>query len=458
MLLCAGILLWQLFLPGFIGMANNADFGKVAGPLSIGGADNGANNFIFFQSQYMRGPRYYYIPQPPSSEIALAWVASCLALIVEGASRFDIRWLAAVHSAIFLGFFYTVLIVLRPLRTPWRLLLALVALWIFADVGTLAYFNSFYSDVAAILGALAASILAVRLIQARNRPLALALFGMAALLFVTSKGQHGLLGFLPALGVLPFGWALPQWRVRCLAAGIAAVVIAGSIWILAAIPDWYGAEARFNIIFFYITPNSVAPVRDLVELGLDEHYLRYVGMHAFAPGSPLGERAFVTTFCARNTYGRLLGFYLRHPGVAGGKVWKDLREVAWERRPNNLSNFQPDAGRPPGARSTRLASWGALRSRLFRWWPAHILLWYAIALVVLPIAGIRAHSPFRRTLGWVIGAIALAGAAEFLVASLGDAAETYRHLLIFHLLTDMTILLALLFALTTARFPAKISP
>src|ERR1039458_5215929 len=127
LLLCGGILAWQLFLPGFIGMANNGDFGKVAGPLSIGGADHGADNFIFFQPQYVRGAENYYIPKPPSSEIGLAWLASTVQKAVGGPARFDIRWLGALHALIFLGFYYTVLVVLRPYGNAWRLAQELIA-------------------------------------------------------------------------------------------------------------------------------------------------------------------------------------------------------------------------------------------------------------------------------------------------------------------------------------------
>ena len=447
LLLCAGILAWQLFLPGFIGMANNGDFGKVAGTLSIGGADQGAANFVFFQPQYVRGPEHYYIPKPPSSEIALAWLASTVQKAVGDAARFDIRWLGAVHALIFLGFYYTVLVVLRPYGTAWRLALSLAALWIFADVGTLAYFNSFYMDVAAMLGALAASMVAVRLISTGEmRPGAVGLFGAAALLYVTSKGQHGVLGFVPALGALAFAVAARGMRTRVLACAVAAVVMAGSVWTLDAMPDWYRGQSRFDLIFFYITKNSPTPAQDLRELGLGDSDLRYVGTDAFMAGSPMAERDFVVGFCERCTYARVLAFYGRHPGVAAGKLWSDLRELAPQRRPVNLSNFQRAQGMPAGARTERLGSWSRLRSALFRWWPAHMVVWYGIALVGFPLLAMRSGPGFRRSLAWVICAIAVAGAAEFGVASLADAVETDRHLLLFHLLTDVTMFLALVWA------------
>jgi hypothetical protein len=39
-------------------MANNGDFPKVAGRLCIGDADKGADNFVYFKSDYLRDPRF----------------------------------------------------------------------------------------------------------------------------------------------------------------------------------------------------------------------------------------------------------------------------------------------------------------------------------------------------------------------------------------------------------------
>ena len=62
------------------------------------------------------------------------------------------------------------LTLLRPLTAIARFALSLLALWIFADIGLLSYFNSFYSDVPAVLGGLATALLAVNLLAARSWP------------------------------------------------------------------------------------------------------------------------------------------------------------------------------------------------------------------------------------------------------------------------------------------------
>ncbi len=447
--LCAVILLFALFVPGFIGMANNGDFPKVAGPLCMGGADNGADNFVYFEPDYLRGPKYCYDPKMPSSEIAVAWLASSLERIAGDPRRFDIRWIGALHAALFFAFYGAVLLLLRSLATVPRIVLSLAALWIFADIGTLAYFNSFYSDTAAILGGLMATMLAIHVAISRQRTwLALALFGAAALLFVTSKGQHGALGFVPAGFAAVLAWRARDLRTRTAAAVVAAAVAAASVWTVAATPAWYEAQARFNLIFFYLAKNSPNPARTLHELGLNDSDLRYVGMNSFVPGGPMDDPAYSQRFRARSTYGGVLRFYARNPSIALGELWRVMREEAWQRRPQNLSNFPRSYGRPAGARSERFASWSALRSRLFLLWPAHAIAWYALLLFSSPLLARRNKSPLRRALAWTIFALAFMGAAEFAIASLADACETYRHLLMFHVFTDATIFLAAVYAAT----------
>ena len=67
-ILCVAILAWKLLLPGFIGMADNGDFGKVAGSLCLSSAEPERDNF--FQPLYVRAQANCYHANLPSSEIA----------------------------------------------------------------------------------------------------------------------------------------------------------------------------------------------------------------------------------------------------------------------------------------------------------------------------------------------------------------------------------------------------
>jgi len=115
----------------------------------------------------------------------------------------------------------------------------------------------------------------------------------------------------------------------------------------------------------------------------------------------------------------------------------DTRLSAWR------SVRRRQDARKPQQMAERFASWSNFRGRLFFLWPEHILIWYALlaggATVVL-----RMH-PSRTAvkIAWLTLGLAAAAAMEFGVSSLADAGETFRHLFLFHALTDLTVLLAL---------------
>ena len=439
LVLCAGILAWKLLLPGFIGMADNGDFGKVAGRLCLASAE--PERADFFHSLYSRSQTNCLQTHVVSSESALAGLAGILERTLGDPTRFDIRWLGAIHAAIFLAFYYSVLTLLRPLSGVARFALSLLALWIFADIGLLAYFNSFYTDTAAALGGLATAALAVRLLAARRITAgALVWFGAAAVLFLTSKAQHGLLGLVPAGLAFLMGRRATDGRTRTTAWLVGATLLGATAWIVAVTPAWYKSQARFNLVFSKIAKSSPSPARDLAELGLGAGDARYVGMNSYVSGGPMENAAFVDSFGARCTDGRVLRFYLMHPARVLAILRTDLVGQAWQRRAPGLANFARQSGRPEGAMATSLGSWSALRTWASRKWPGLIVVW----LILLPPAAFRLarrDAPLHGALAWTILAVSLMALGEFAIASLADAVETPRHLLLFHVFSDVSLFL-----------------
>jgi hypothetical protein len=442
--LCAGILAWKLLLPGFIGMADNGDFGKVAGPLCLASAEPERENF--FHSLYLRAKPNCISAPVPTSELALAGLASALERTLADKTRFDIRWLGAIHAFFFLLFYYAVLTLLRPLGGVARFALSLLALWIFADIALLAYFNSFYTDTAAALGGLITAALAVHVLAVKKTaPGALVLFGMAAILLIASKAQHGVLGPIPAGLAFLTGWRATGRRTRTTAWLVGATLLAASVWIVAATPSWYKSQARFDLVFFKITKNSPSPARDLAELGLSAEDTRYIGMDSYVPGGPMENAAWAEIFGARCTDGRVLQFYLKHPARALAILRADLAGQAWQRRVPGLANYARRSGRPDGSMAMSLGSWSTLRAWASRKCPALVVAWLLLLPPVAFLFPFR-DAPLRRALAWTILAVSLMALGEFGIASLADAIETPRHLLMFQLYGDVSIFLGLVFA------------
>ncbi len=420
---CAAVLLWQLFVPGFIGLADNRDFAKVAGRVCIGGVDELASYYVYFHADYDRDPRYCWESGIPTSQVLLAQTASWVEQRVGDPKHFDIRWLGAIHAILFFAGWYTLLLALRPLPgAAWWVAVA-AALWIFLDVGVVSYLNTFYTDAAGIVGAMIMLPAAACLLSSDLPPVPMTLwFGFGALLFLTSKGQHAMLA--PIL----IAFLLINGRNRLLKGAVALALLAGASWVLLDAPTWYRAQSRFTLIFAKLLPASPTPAQDVAELGLEQSDLPLIGQHAFLPYSPAFNPVWLDAFAHRSSFSRILIFWMRHPWRTLGILHSDLSQEAWKRRPLEFSNFQPQAGQPEGARTNRWSSWSAITTGLSRWWPTLVCFWYALVLLFGP--------PAAR---W----IALLGIGEFLIASLADARETDRHLLLFHFFTDFTIFLVL---------------
>jgi hypothetical protein len=411
----AAVLAWQLMIPGFIGMANNGDFARVAGRFCLQAAGSGsADNFIYFVPQYERSPQACWDAQSPGTA---AWVAGLAGAGVTG--TFDIRRLGAIYCVIFLVGFGALLAVLRPLG-PWKQgILAATALLMFGDVRNAAYFNSFFTDTPALAG------LCLLIPGAMLRSSGLMAAG--ALLFAASKGQH-------ALAAWPFLVLFWLTNRRAANAVAAVAILAASIWVYRAPPRTYQGQAVFNVFFWRLLPRAAYPAETAAELGLRPEDLRFVGQHSFLTGSQALNPPWMDEFSVRVTHLNLLRYYARHPGVAFAFAREDLYEQATHLRPANLSNYQRRSGKPPGALDQRFALWTRTREAAQRCWPPILALLHLVLLTYAVWLARRAD--------WTLLAVEIAALCEFLPASLGDCLETSRHLQVFTALTDWGIFVA----------------
>ncbi|MGH9647166.1 MAG: hypothetical protein ACRD4E_10150 [Bryobacteraceae bacterium] len=365
--------------------------------------------------------------------------------------RFDIRWLGAVHALCFLAAWFLWLIAFRALRGAAWWIVTILALWIFTDVGYVSYLNTFYTDAAALLGAMIMLPSALWLLSTDEpRAAPIVWFALGSGLFLTSKGQHGALVPMIVAFLLAARWRDLR-RYRALKLIFASLLIAGASWVLWKTPDWYKSQCRFNLVFAKILPNSLSPAQDLAELGLSQTDLPYIGQTAFFATSPALDPAWLEAFSHRGGYAQVAMFWLRHPARTLAILRMDLESEVWPRRPLGFSNFRREDGRPAAAQTTRFGSWSAWRTQVVRWWPEHLVVWYALVLLCGPILAWRASAGLGQAAAWTAVFAAVLGLIEYLLTSVADAAETQRHLLIFHWFTDITLLLAVTFAASKTR-------
>ncbi len=419
----AAILVVQLFVPPVIGLANSGDFGKVIGVFGFGTPDE--NAFKFAPVTYTFEPKYRYSMGFVSSEHILTAAAVGLDAVFHGDRTFDLRWIGFVHGALALLALW-----LCP-RRP--VVVTLLILLIFADVGYVSVMNSFFMDAAAYVFFLLTIVFYLR----RQGVWML----MACVLLITSKTPHAVVAIPAAALFLVEGarLGLDRWNARLAAA--TALVAAVFSW-NAAGPNLH-TDAAFNVIFWRLLPASSNVSRDLKLLGLNESYRPSIGKHAYVTSVAIEDPAFRAEFQRRTSHVRIGWLYLHHPSW----IWRDLRASlaeAGSQRPA-MGNFDSKYGRPEYSQSRSFALWSDLKSRMF----VHEGGRYLAAIVLLIVAALALawRSEARTGIITLIAILVL----ELLAAVFGDVLDIARHFFLFHALEDV-LLVATVAMIGAARY------
>ncbi len=136
------------------------------------------------------------------------------------------------------------------------------------------------------------------------------------------------------------------------------------------------------------------------------------------------------------SYGRLLLFYVSHPGRLASLIGR-AAPSAFELRPPALGNFEKSTGAPPRAKSSRFAFWSGLRARLAPLALPVLTILLATTLAAAAL-GYRHASPPGRLAREGILLLVLMASVEFLVCILADSLfGLSRHLYLFQALTDL---------------------
>jgi hypothetical protein len=426
------ITLWQVFVPPFVALANNGDFAKVIGRFCLvqpGGIRD--QNFIYVVGKWAYNPKVYWNSWIFTSEVIPTGLAVFVHWIFQRQTLFDIRYMGAAHVLFLALALFVAMPELDRLPRRCALVTGALAVLVLTDVAYVCYWNTFYTDAAGMVFLVLMAACAVRL--ARRPDIgSTCLYGVASLLLVTSKLQHALPAVVFSLFLLLDGSRAKLRARRRIAFGFGAAGIAALLVLAGTNPLQYRDKAMFNLIFYEFAPKSPDPHAALREFGLEERHAAALGMYAFENRYPAISPPWFEDFDRTASFSRILLYYVRHPLAVARHLRAVLTENVSEIRSFNLANFRQEDGVPPGTLSRRFDWWSSASSRLYRAWP-----WLAPAFYVFAIAvGIACRRRFQ-IWGELILTMAAFGVLEFLGASLGDALDTGRHLLVFHLATDL---------------------
>jgi hypothetical protein len=439
---------FQILGPVPIGLADNGDFPKILGAISIGRPPEKFPPERYFVTHYeISRARYLWVAHLPSSEYWVAKTAKGLARRLLPHGHFDIRLMGIVHLLVMTCALW---VFMRAFRAypPWQAIFAgALLLLITTDIEYVQFFSTAYMDAAAIVFfcCLSAVTLNLCLNQRYGDWRWLAAFALFGSLFLGSKLAYQL-SVIPlcALAAL-FAFHARQRYMRLLWLGCVGLFLATTVGMATRTRSNYRDDPAYSVIFKRLAPMSQNPYQVLKEFGLPDQYRKYIGVSPFQEDYLLSDPQRRQVFEKHVTLSAIAGHYLRHPGTCIQVLISDLRLAAsnvdlehwWVKRfrVEDYSAHKDDM---------RFKWWSSLRQWIARnAWPFGPVMYLLAAALVAVCA---ARRQFREKLPeWpVVGLVAFAGASTFAVGSLFDEEETSRHIILYQVALDLLLALFLI--------------
>ncbi|MCR8659837.1 glycan biosynthesis hexose transferase WsfD [Paenibacillus endoradicis] len=456
LIVAACITIWLLFAKNFIGVADNGDFLRIMGTAGLNYYDIfeiyeerffSFSHANFAYDSFFRG---FY----PSTQIILVVMARIISLLFNGAV-FDIRFLGAIYVVLLLTAGFLLIKYNKGKSHLIAVSIALLMLFIFSDIGYLAYFNSLYGEPVSYVFLLLTFALGLKLTKQRNATKRLLLLFFVTVLFlVCSKTQNAPIGIVFSILVLRYGWMKtndPRWRK--LAIILSAVTFIISIVMYVAAPKDFKSINIYQTVFFGILNGSPNVEEDLQQLGLPSKLSVLAGTNYFQTDTVIKQDDPMLTvdFYNEISHTDVLFFYMKNPDRLLSKM-EYAAENGMNIRAYYLGNFEKSVGKPPGAISFEYSGWSEFKRTYIPNTMWFITLFYVLYYVVITYEWLRSNEIRTRIAVELFIILGLIGIFSFLIPIVGDGqADLSKHLFLFNVVFDMMIASAIVWVVNKLK-------
>jgi hypothetical protein len=445
--LAAIILFYILIIEPVIGVADNGDFYRMMKPAGLEylSEEPYGKYFHYVNREYKmvesKISDYAYF----STGIILVKAARTVnTLLGQKKELFDIRFLSLLYICIFLISVYLLIKHGKKGNHLSDVLMTVLLIFVFTDIGYTAYFNSFYGEAVVFVFLLLALGAALSLTM-QNKPkiLSLAVFFISALFLSGAKAQYAPVGLLFALFSIRLIHLRKDllWRRTNLV--FALLLVAVSITTYISIPGEIKACNRYQTVFYGILKDSPHPEADLEELGLSPNLAFLAGTDYFMGQYPqnfnIKDPTFMNELREKINPVKVALFYLKHPG----RYLKKLETTATNSFTliHGYGNFEYQDSLKHGRYATSFNWWSSFKIKYLPHSLLFIALIYALYLSVLFIKHRLASDVRAKICLEFFMLLAVIGAVQFLIPILGDGeADLARHLFLFNPCLDMMML------------------
>ncbi|MDO5574844.1 MAG: hypothetical protein Q4G60_12795 [bacterium] len=369
--LAAVLLCLMLFVPNYLGVADDGSLSKVMRAAGLNyiqsDIDHIYNNYFVrtysnVLTDFQKGDNSV------STHILVVKAAVWLDNLCTGDKYFDIRFLSLLYSIMYIPALWLFMkqACCMVKKFSEGVVIGVFGLLIFADVSYLTYFNSFYPEAlwyVCILYCVGAALAFQRQNKLSRDILYFLILVLSALLLIFSKQQCAIAGILIAVFVLKLIFVRKHWLWNVLCIMTALFLTFTSLTSMVRLDSDFDQRSKYHAMTRGVLFQSDDPAATLSEFGIDSSYemLTDTSSYDYLPFVK-AENADVLQkeFYDQYTISDISMYYVRHPGKLFSMLDVATR-AAFSIRRSYCGNYEESVGLPAQARSLFWSGWSTFK-------------------------------------------------------------------------------------------------
>ncbi|OCT14193.1 hypothetical protein A8709_25505 [Paenibacillus pectinilyticus] len=446
------ITVFALFIPPYIGMADNGDYARILNGLYVKDPTYVSQYFGYFIKTY--GIFQNFNENSASIFSTQSFFIKTATLLNQlfhpNTDTFDIRYQAGMYLIL-----YTTAIYLFTEALTWKMsnklgyLVATVVIFILGDTGYTAYFNSFYGESVVLIMSVFMVAFGLLLYRKRyNDYLMIVLFVLSAIVLTASKQQNAPVGIIVAIIGIFFVYIRKRGMYRIVTTTLLISLLCVGVGTYVLIPKEFVNINKYHAMTRGVLMVTDNPEKTLESFGIDKQFAILKESEYFDAYTmiDLDSELLQTEFYNKYGFGSILKYYVLHPTQAGQMLNLAARD-GFSIRPHAMGSYEKSVGKPFGAQTKFFSGYSLLKDNFTPKTFGFVLIWILIIIgLYMPsfITALRKklwRNAIRLPLIVMLIGIGLSGIFVSIIGA-GDA-DLAKHEFLFTLIFDLVSLMTL---------------
>ncbi|MGL4849530.1 MAG: hypothetical protein ACRC28_11535 [Clostridium sp.] len=442
-----------LFIKPIVGMANNGDYFRIIS----------SNNLYYLRDTKNQEPLYFKYFQPKygvsdlyntnqkmivSTQSLLIKPAMLLDKLITGNDKtFDLRYLAIILLGFqLLATYFIMKVFCSYLKSPLsKAIISFLYLFVFMDVGYIAYFNSFFGEGVNIPFFLLSVGFLLYIIRFNKvKWYNILIFSIVSIIFFGAKQQLAPVGVLLAILLFRVMYYKRSMEIKVVSITCAIILTFAGIYFYSAIKGDFQYINKYHALNRGILLNEKNPDEILKSMGISTQYSLLENTIYFSPVTQinLNDKKLIKEYYDKIGVGNIIKFYALHPNIMIKMMDLGFRE-GYDIRPNELGNYTVASGKPPVAKSYFWGGWSYIKAKFF---PKSLLasLIYISIFLYFSIKRYKKGNDKEKLVEEVYYYVLLVGISQIAISLIGAGdADLAKHEFMYNMAFDFLFLVCI---------------